>query len=615
MAAVLLAVVNLASIAIDSMLAVMMPNIVFDLDVRGLGWVLAGPAIGAAAIVLSAGQLYAVYPFKIVYMFFGSILLLGTISPGFASSMPFFFFTRIAVGIGLGGQQFGALVFLERDGTFTDKIRRDFFLSFSTILGFILGPIYGSLFAHDHKVWSWAFYVAFVILVSLLLVLVYLLPNKLDIVATAPWTYGGALRQNGLARFDIVGFVFSFVGILLLFVPFNIAGSKVPWRSGYLYIPIGIGGLLIIITIVQQLFKIFTSTSTRLFPTHYLGHFKPTMLFMLAFLTAGIFQTTLAYSAIYQLLTRETPSATRTAFYLFFSLTGPHLIPVLLIPLYIGGGLIATHPLLPSYSVWSVGSSLFLVMGTALLFVNTSSFFPDTGGLPIVAVQFALACIGFWSAVILTIVHHIMDLYQPASGPDPRQKHPHHNRAFILFAIYLGAATALTIAGSVLMNLGPRAMLSILEAFQGQTPIPATEIEALTIFLGFSFIQDGTTASMFSFIIADLKHSFAWSFLVELAFAVFACLVGACLVGYKFWKGESPFRNRTTGGIPREWLVAGRGHGNRDEQTGGDAQGQGVELESREGAVSSATHRMRDGGEERFSERSTAVEDGGAERL
>lgn len=554
--ALLLAMVNLCTTLIESMMPVMVPTIIYDsrFDVQGFQWLLAGPAIGAAATALSAGQLYAVFPFKQVYMLFAVLLLLATVSPGFAPNMAFLFYTRVLVGVGLAGQQFGALVYLEHEGTFIDKVRRDFFMSVSTAVGLILGPIFGSLFTHRDKIWGWAFYAAFAILAFNLALLVYALPNKLDIVATAPWTYGETLTwSTRLVRMDLLGCLLSFFGILTFFISVNFAGTLVPWTNGFLYIPLGIGAVLLLLVPTQQHFMIFNSPSTRLFPMTYLRSSKTMALWMLTFLASAIVSTALPYTTIYQLFTRPNPSAVSTAFYMFFTLTGPHLIPTLIISVYIGGGLITRYPFLPSFSVWSTISSLFLLTGTALLFVNTPSFFPSSGGLPIIACQFGLACIGFWTAVILPLAHQLTDLLQSSTwtvhNPHPGQKHPHHNRAFVMFAIYLGAAVGLTATGSILMHIGPRLELAVLTA-RADPNVPATEDNALYLLQGYSFIRDVYSDDIFTSSLAALRNAFGWSSLAMLVFATGTCVCGAGLLVGKVLKGEMAAM-----AVPREWRL------------------------------------------------------------
>lgn len=572
--ALVLSLLNFLSMGVDSMMCVMIPTIVYDFDVLGFEWLLAAPAIGAAATILTAGQLYAVLPFKAVYMFFTVVLLAGTISAGFAHNVPFLFFIRLLVGVGIGGQQFGALVFLERDGTFTDKIRRDFYISVTSILGLIVGPIFGALFAHRSQVWAWGFYTAFMLLCITFLILAYVLPRKLDIVATAPWTYGSALTwSNRFARLDLAGCILSFCGILLLFITLNLAGTLAPWSNRYLYIPLGIGGGLLLVLVLQQFFQFFTSQTTRLFPTHYLRSFKTAMLFLVTFLASGIFQTVLPYTAIYQLLTREYPSAIETAFYLFFSLTGPFLVPTLIIQVFIGGGLIATYRPWPSYSVWTFISSMFLVMGTGLLFINMPFLLPQSGGLPTIGRQFALACIGWWSAVILPIAHQIMDSYQPTRF----QKHPHHNRSFILLAMWLGAAVALTTTGSIFMQLGTQANLALLQTSQGQSEYSPTKENARVLMLGYTFIRDDTPPALFDQSIAVLENAIGWSFVPEVLFAVLICIIATCMILGKWLIGDMTFRSKANGGIPREWLAPDRARGGHN----GDMHRDDIELEER----------------------------------
>ncbi|KIW96615.1 uncharacterized protein Z519_02006 [Cladophialophora bantiana CBS 173.52] len=565
--ALLLAFVNLITMVTESMMPVMIPAMIYDLNVQGFQWLIAGPAIGAAATALIAGHLYVVVPFKMIYTVFALIVLTAIISPGFAPNMAFLFFTRILLGVGLAGQHFGTLVFLEHKSSFADKVRRDFFLSVSSTLGLIIGPIFGSIFAHRDKNWSWGFYTAFVLLTLVLAFLFHLLPTEVELAANAPWACGPVFNWNHrLNCTDTLGGLLSFFGIITLLITFNFTGTLNPWTNGHLYVPLIVGIILVVLLILQQAYKIFNSPSTRLFPVEYLRHFKTMALFVLIFLTAAIFQTAIPYTALYQMFTRPQPSAVTTAFYLLFTTTGPYLIPVLLIPVYIGGGLITRYPAVPSYSFWSVISSVFLLAGTVLLYINMPSVFPASDGLPTVAKEFSLACIGFWSTITLSMAHQLMDLLQSPfvrGAQDARQKHPLHNRAFVLFAMYLGAAVSLTITGNIFMHVGPRAQFALLEQ-ANDSAYPATADNALVLLLGYTFVDSKVTPALFAASITALDNAFAWSFVALVGFAVAACLVSGCLLVTKVAKGELGMRTRP-GQIPEDWHAGMGGRpGQRD---------------------------------------------------
>ena len=582
--ALLVAILNLLGMCVDSMMCVMIPTIMYDFDVLGVEWLLAAPAIGAAATVLTAGQLYAILPFKAVYMFFTGILLAGTVSAGVAPNVAFLFGIRLLVGIGIGGQQFGAVVFLERDGTFQDKIRRDFYIAVSSILGLSIGPIVGALFANRDRGWAWGFFAVFMVLCVISLALAFALPRRLDIVTTAPWTYGNALSWNDrFARFDFVGCIFSFFGILLLFVSFNLAGTFVPWSNSYLYGLMGIGGGLLILLVLQQFFRFHTAPNTRLFPTHYFRLFKTAMLFLVVFLTSGIFQAALPYTALYQLLTRDDPSALVTAIYLFWYLTGPFIVPIPFVQIFIGGGLITRYRAWPSYSVWTFICSGFLIIGTTILFINMPTLLES---LPTIGRQFALACIGWWSAVLLPVAHQIMDFYRPIDV----QEQPLHNRSFILLAMWLGPAVTLTTTGSIFMQLGTKRLLSLLQTSPGLGDYSPTAENARVLMLGYTFIRDDTPADLFNQSIAALENVLGWSFLPELVFALLIFIMATWMITRKWALGDMTFRNKENGGVPREWLPP---DGARSRRTWGMNE-EDTELEERNTQAARARQEVPD---------------------
>lgn len=540
---ILVAMMNMIAIGIDSMIGVMMPAILYDLDVLGFEWVFSASAVGAAACVLFAGQLYTVVPFKVVYIAFTMIVLVGTISAGFTTQMGNMYWTRLALGVGIGGQQLGAVLFLERGNTFMDKIRRDFYLTLSTTFGMILGPIFGALFVHSRSLYNWAFYTAFIVGTVLFVGLTYLLPNRIAIVGSGHWTYAHRMAgDNYYRRMDQPGCIFSFSCIFIIFMALNWAGTLLSWSDGNLHGLFGLGFGLLFLLIVQQYFKILSSSVTQLFPTHYLRSFKKTGLLMAVFLTAGIIQTVLPYTAFYQLVTQPEPSAIPTAFYLFFSMTAPFVIPTLVIHVHLGGGMVEKYSVWPSYSIWTLISSVFILVGSVILFINTPRIFPS-GLPPTIARQFALACIGFWSSVILPIANQVMDIYQPLAG----QHHPFHNRVFVLFGFWLGAAIALTASGSIFMQHGTTALLDLLRSPRSEYRFHAGYEDAQVLMLGYTFVRTGTE-SIFAQSIAELENTFALAFAPVLVFAGLLFVLAVAMVIKKKCDGG-------LGAVPKEWAV------------------------------------------------------------
>lgn len=558
--ALLLALINLVSTVVDTMLSVMLPAIMIDLDIEGFQWALAGPSIGAAATVLTAGQLYGLYPFKRTYAIFSLLTLIGIVSPGFAPNMIFIFYARILLGIGIAGQQLGAMIFLDHDGTFTDKARRDFFFSVSSGIGLVIGPFFGGAFAQRDKFWKWSFYSTFALMALLLATLVYALPNQLHLPTPGTDSSHPDNWRSRFARLDLLGCVLSFVGILKLLITSNLAGTWVSWSNNYIYVPFAIGGFTILMLIIQQAYNLCTQPSLRVFPVEYLRHFKTTILFGLTFLVSGILNTTIPYAVLYQMLTRPGPSAVQTALYLMFSLTAPHFVPTLLVPVYIGSGLVTSYPILPSYTIWSMVTSTFLIVGAALLFVNSPDFFPGQEGIPLLARRFSLACIGWWSAVTLPLAHQIIDLLQSRSSQNRSLQHPYHNRCFILLASYLGSAIALTSTGSIFMHLGPRWTLQLLQdqlkdPFIHNAVLNPTKEDALISLLGYAFIRSGTSSESFVANLGAIRNAFSWSFVVILGFAVLAFILSVVMLMHKIWKGYFDWGSGVAAGVPEEWRV------------------------------------------------------------
>lgn len=604
----LLAFVNLLAMTAESMVPVMIPVLAYDFDVQGLNWLIAGPAIGAAATILTAGQLYAVYPFKRIYLAFAVILMLSTLLPVFAPNMAFLFFTRVLLGIGLAGQQFGALAYLEKIDGFADNIRRDLFVTGSSTLGLMIGPILGGICAHRDKKWTTAFWMVFAFFAAAFLILLFELPGNLHTaINSEAWIFGQCTGwRQYLNCMDELGLIFSFFGILSFLVAFNLAGTGVSWTNGYLYIPLCIGLALIILLVLQQKYQILNCDSTSLFPVPYLKYFKTNVLLIITFFIAGVFYTILPWTALYQLVTRPEPSATATGFYLFFTTTGPHLLAVLVTIIYIGSGALTQYPILPSFSIWSAVSTAFGFTGAILIAMNTPAIFPGKPGMPNMAKEFALACVGFWSAVVLSMGHHLMDQCQHPTQRVrhgyPAQRHPYHNRSLILLAVYLGTACIQTLTGSIFMHVGPMDQLHLLSvaasthstSYDMTTTTTTTKApngsaptweNALVLLCGYTFIDfRDVSASLFAASIASLRTTFGWALCAPLAAALAALLAALASLVYKFgvpgaWsavvapRGNAGVANPN---VPREWQLE---MGGAPSSVGPEGQ-RGVELVS-----------------------------------
>jgi MFS family permease len=578
--AFVLAAINLLTMVNESMLAVMVPAIIYDMDFQGFQWALAGPAIGAAATILSAGQIYACFPFKFVYLGFAVILLVAFITPAFAHHTFYLFWTRILLGIGLAGQQLGLTIFMEHGPTFIDDVRRDMYISFSTILGMMLGPLLGGLCAHRGHGWHWAFFVTTILLVLVLgLLVIHLrLPSHIrSITQSAAWPYGHCVDwTQRKERLDFVGIILSFFGILTFFIAFNFTGTLSPWTDAWIYLPIFVGIILLVLTTLSQYFGVLTSPSTALFPSPYVRSFRTMMTFALVFCTAAIYHSTIPYAALYQMLTRPNPSGIMTGFYITFTLPGPHLLATVIILTYMGSGLLTYRPCIPSYSFWATIACLFLLLGTILHFCGAAftSSTPST-----VLTMFALACIGFWSSLPLTIAHQILDLHQHPTdlvGTNarlPRQRHPHHNRCFILFAAYLGVATAMTLAGSIFMQIGPSAMLTFLARHRGQFGTMRVAMEdALTLLLGYYFTDDRVPPDVYDEWINAIRDVLGWVSLPGVVFSGLGVLGGGGLLVAKLarnrWCWAALWKDGLWG-VPVRWRIA---------LADGAAPGQDVEM-------------------------------------
>ncbi|KAI0126712.1 hypothetical protein BJ170DRAFT_629680 [Xylariales sp. AK1849] len=133
-------------------------------------------------------------------------------------------------------------------------------LGLSWVIGLILGPIIGALFAeNEHLTWRWAFYIIPPFIVGIAL------PLALFGAPSVRVKNGKSLLIN-LATIDWVGFTLHSATVVLFALATVFSGTTWPWNSAA---GVALWVVLVLVAIaygLQQTFSLFTTPERRLIP-------------------------------------------------------------------------------------------------------------------------------------------------------------------------------------------------------------------------------------------------------------------------------------------------------------------------------------------------------------
>ncbi|RYP76450.1 hypothetical protein DL769_003625 [Monosporascus sp. CRB-8-3] len=192
-------------------------------DVSQLAWIGAGFPLGSVAVVLTYGFLFTAFDMKRLYV---------------------------------AGVALFQLTTREERGTYLSGT------GFVWGVGAILGPLVGGGFAVSPGTWRWRFWINLVIGAVTAPVMPLYLPSI--------HPSEGKSIGDRLANLDFVGFVLS-VGVWVAFAMGLISvGGVWLWNDGRTIATLVAFGVLLLLYVVQQYFRAFTTPSRRSFPGHLL---------------------------------------------------------------------------------------------------------------------------------------------------------------------------------------------------------------------------------------------------------------------------------------------------------------------------------------------------------
>lgn len=173
------------------------------------------------------------------------------------------------------------------------------------------------------------------------------------------WTFPSGLTTKAkILGLDLVG-VFLTAAVFVFFITaLTFSGSVYSWNSGTAIALWVVSGVVLLGSIIQQYFSIFTTPQRRIFPGHFLMSRDMVLLATCTACAATAYSVTLYYIPLYFAFTRG-DSALESAVRLL-----PFIIVSIFFVMLAGGSLPAVGRYAPYYTV---GGALTIV-GTALMF-------------------------------------------------------------------------------------------------------------------------------------------------------------------------------------------------------------------------------------------------------
>jgi MFS family permease len=231
-------------------------------EIDKLAWIGAGFPMGSVATILLIGNLYGNFNMKWVYI--ASILLfeIGSVLCGASPNMNALISGRVIAGIGGAGIYLGCLNYFSYLSTAEE---RGFYISLTGLTwgaGAVLGPVIGGAFSVSSATWRWAFYINLVIGAATAPVYYFFMPSIHN-------KKGVSIRDR-IVHFDFLGLALVAAVWILFTVSFTVAGATWAWSDGRTIAVLTVFGVVVLATVLQQYFTVFTSLQTRAFPGHLL---------------------------------------------------------------------------------------------------------------------------------------------------------------------------------------------------------------------------------------------------------------------------------------------------------------------------------------------------------
>ncbi|KAJ4301929.1 hypothetical protein N0V90_004025 [Kalmusia sp. IMI 367209] len=202
--------------------------------------------LGAAATVLSWGQLYGQFDAKLVFITCIIIFEAGSALCGAAPDIESLIAGRTICGIGGSGMYTGVLTLLSLTTTEQERALYMGIPGLTWGLGTVLGPVIGGAFAESSATWRFGFYINLFIGALFAPVYLFLIPSK----DPRP----GMSVAARLLNIDWLGFILLAGTTTALILAINFGGLIYPWPSGQIIALFIVFGVLLFIFVIQQVF-------------------------------------------------------------------------------------------------------------------------------------------------------------------------------------------------------------------------------------------------------------------------------------------------------------------------------------------------------------------------
>ena len=447
--------------------------------------------------------MYAQFDAKLLYLLNTFLFEAGSAICGAAPTMDALIVGRAICGLGGAGMYTGVLTLLSV--TTTDHERPTYigFTGLTWGLGTVLGPIIGGALADSSATWRWAF-----CKISLTLCEALNTDKTTDINlcvggAFAPvWLFllprfdprpGVALKRR-FAEIDYLGTLLIIGAFVSGIMAVSFGGNVYAWDSGRIIGLFVCSGILFILFGIQQTLAILTTEARRIFPVHFLK--SKIMLVLFAETSAA---STACFIPIYfiPLLFQFVRSDSALE-------AGVRLLPyvVFLVVMCVANGAIMSA--IGYYMPWYLGSGIFTVIGSALMYtVDEHSSAARIYGY---SVLLGIGAGGFVQASFSVAQAKVDPQMTPIAI------------GFITAAQLGGVTIALAIANSVFLNESSKAIAALLPH------VPTSQIQAAISGAGSDFLKN-LTEEMREKVLHAIVHAMGKVYVMDMVAGVLAILL------------------------------------------------------------------------------------------
>ncbi|MCJ1303209.1 hypothetical protein MMC08_006017 [Hypocenomyce scalaris] len=319
-------------------------------EVDKLSWLGVAFVLASSSTITTWGKLYGIFSVKWLYI--GSIVIFeaGSALCGGAPTMNAMIVGRAIAGCGGAGMYVGCLTLLSLTTSVRERPNYMAFIGFTWGSGTVLGPVVGGAFADNHSAtWRWAFYINLCIGAAFAPVYLLLLPRADPQPSTS--------LMKKLKQLDYHGIILNVGAFTALIMAINFGGNLFAWNNGREIALWVVGGVLLLMFVLQQRFKIGTTKLQRTFPADFLNMKIMWILFFLMSAAATcVFVPTFYIPLYFQFVRGDSPLA-----------AGVRLLPFIVLMVFFGLVNGAMMSLFGYYMPWYLAGGILTTIGGSLM--------------------------------------------------------------------------------------------------------------------------------------------------------------------------------------------------------------------------------------------------------